>query len=291
MRYILWSGGWDSTYLLVKRARESDETIQPIYVAFRRGSEVNERKRRLKIWEMLKSKDLKATINPPIEVDKDALPPSEEFETAYENLKETLEAMYGDSMYAFLGRVTLLFPNPEIAIEAPAPGIRDMGRIEKLMRDKGLEIDDDGRVTPGIGDPDTLIVLGCFRYPLLHTTELQMLDDVKAWGFYDDVFQDTWSCYSGLERQCGVCRACEVKWESGDAFQWRFDERAIKDHAIKEFLKTKGDRYAEFFVKYIMNGDWVNVDDDDNKSERLMKYFTWLENNYPDMESINAPAI
>lgn len=310
MRYILWSGGWDSTYLLCKRARESDETIQPIYVSYRHGNEVNERKRRLTLLDMIRGKeDIKATINAPIEIKEEALPPSEEYDAAYERLKPTLYPMYGDSMFSFLGRITLLFPQPEIAIEAPIPGTRSAGRIETLMEEKGLEIDDDGNVTPGVGDADVLTVFGCYKYPIRKISEIQMISDVKEWGYFDDVFQNTWSCYSGLDYQCGVCHACEVKWASGDAFEWRFTDRGKNNHAIKLYLQgideEKGTNYAELFTKYVMNGDWVTVDDSvstmsedsdeyeqvQQKSENVMGYFSYLVNNWPEATSINAPAI
>lgn len=310
MRYILWSGGWDSTYLLCKRARESEETIQPVYVNYRHGNAVNERKRRNTLIGLIRGKsDIKAKINSPIEIEEDALPQSEEYDAAYGRLKEKIESMYGDNMFRFMGRIALIFPQPEIAIEAPIPGVRSVGRIEQLMKDGGLEIDDEGKITPGVGDPDILLVFGCYQYPIRKITEIQMIEDVKSWGYFDDVFQNTWSCYSGLDRQCGVCHACEVKWGSGDAFLWRFDERAQKDHAIKEYLKTideeNGTGYAELFTNYVMNGDWVTVNNGSStleegtdeyksvqqKSENIMGYFSYLENNWPNAKDINAPTI
>lgn len=312
MRYILWSGGWDSTYLLCKRARESDETIQPVYVSYHHGNEVNERKRRLTLLDMIRAKaDIAAVINPPIEISKEALPPSEEFDAAYERCRETIEGMYGKNMFSFLGRIALVFSEPEIAIEAPAPGTREKGKIEELMTEGGLQIDDDGHVTPGVGDPDILKIFGCFRYPVLRVNAAQMLEDVKTWGYFVDVFHNTWSCYSGLERQCGVCNACEVKWRYGDTFLWRFDARAQKDHAIKRHLQQidaeKGTKYADYFTRYVMNGDWVTADIEtaqplsartsdaykltQQKSEKLMQYFSYLENNWPEAKDINAPII
>lgn len=304
MIYILWSGGWDSTYLLCKRAREVDDIIQPVYEVFPRPNTTNERKQRLEILSMLREKaDIKATIRDPIEIAEDALPPSEEYNAAYDALKDSISHMYRS-----IGKMALLFPGAEIGIEAPAPGTRDIGRIEKMMINGGLEIDDEGNVTPNVGDKNILLIYGGFKYPLLHINAAQMLDEVKEWG-YEDIFRKTRSCVSSLGRQCGVCNNCEVKWKYGDTFSFLFDDRAKKDHKIKTFLQTvdseKGTNYAELFTQYIMNGDWVSVNGDasalakdssdyqkaQQQSGTIMQYFSLLENNWPDAKNINAPII
>ena len=115
-----------------------------------------------------------------------------------------------------------------------------------------------------------------------------------------------------MDRQCGVCRSCEVKWLCGDAFAWRFDDKAKKDHEIKQYLQSLdadgNTKYADYFTHYITNGNWVTVDDGNSsvstmsagsdvykttqeKSERLMAYFSYLEKNWPEGKMLNAPII
>ena len=319
MRYIMWSGGWDSTYLLCKQARESDETIQPVYINYRHGNDVNERKFRAKLLDMIRAKtDIKAAIQAPLEIQEEALPTTPEYETAYEQCRSALEELYGENnLFRFFGKAALLFPSPEIGMEAPPPGLwgNDLGRFGRMLRDHGMTVSDDGTVNTDNSDPGFAMVVGCFKYPILFINEIQMLADVKEWGYFDDVFQNTWSCYSNMDRQCGVCRSCEVKWLSGDAFRWRFDEKAPRDHDIKLFLQQldeeNGTRYADYFTHYIINGNWVTVNTDDSsrssittynvgtdeykqtqeKSERLMQYFSYLENNWPEGKTLNAPII
>lgn len=321
MRYILWSGGWDSTYMLCKAARESDETIQPVYISYRHGNEVSERKMRKTLLGLIRAKsDIKAAINEPIEIRDDALPGSEEYEEAYSQCKEAIEAVYGEhNLFYMFGKAAILFPNIAIGMEAPPPGTRenDLGRFAKLLQDNGLTIAEDGSVNFDNAKPGFAMVLGRMTYPILFINEVQMISDVKEWGYFGDVFQNTWSCYSSMDRQCGVCRSCEVKWLSGDAFTWRFDEQAQKDHAIKLYLKSideeKGTKYADYFTHYITNGNWVTIKDDEEgevngfntdvstmsaeptpnqkKSENLMEYFSYLEKNWPDAKEINAPTI
>lgn len=318
MRYILWSGGWDSTYMLCKLARESDETIQPVYISYssgfyKHGNEAAERKARAELLNLIREKtDIKAKIQEPIEIREDALPDTDEYETAYSECKSAIEALYGEkNLFYYFGKASLIFPDIAVGMEAPPPGTRenDVGRFSKLLQDNGLRVDDDGNVNGDNATKAFQIVLGNMRYPLLKINEIQMISDVKEWGYFDDVFQKTWSCYSGMERQCGVCRSCEVKWMSGDAFEWRFDDKAKKDHEIKQYLtsidETNGTSYANYFVKYILNGNWVTVNDGTSamsedsdeykqmqqKSENLMQYFSYLENKWPEAKDINAPTI
>lgn len=318
MRYILWSGGWDSTYLLCKRARESDETIQPVYISYsagfyKHGNEAEERKARSELLSLIRAKsDIKAKIQEPIEIREDALPDTDEYEEAYNECKEAIEALYGEkNLFYYFGKASLVFPGIEVGMEAPPPGLweNDVGRFGQLLQNNGIQVDDDGIPNTDSAGEGFRIVLGNMKYPILHINEIQMISDVKTWGYFNDVFQKTWSCYSGMERQCGVCRSCDVKWLSGDAFAWRFDDKAKKDHEIKEYLKSldgeNGTAYADYFVKYILNGNWVTVnngvlnmiEDSDEykqmqqKSENLMQYFSYLENKWPEAKDINAPTI
>lgn len=300
MHYVLWSGGFDSTYLLCKRAREEATVIQPVYEVFPRYNTTNERKHRLELLNLIRAKkDIKGTIRDPIEIAKEALPISEEYDAAYERKKDIV-----GPMYASLGKMALLFPGCEIGIEAPAPGFRpnDIGQIEQCMIDHGLKLDDNGNVTPGVGDPDILLLYGGFSFPILHINAAQELADFKTWG-YDDVIKKTWTCTCALDRQCGVCHNCEVKWRYGDTFRWMFNERAQKDHDIKLWLEGKDKKentgYADAFTQYVMNGDWYSEESEDReskeerqqRSENLMAYFSYLENNWPNVEDINAPAL
>ena len=120
MRYIMWSGGWDSTYLLCKRARESDETIQPIYINYRHGNEVNERKFKQTLLSLIRAKsDIKAEIREVIEIAEEALPASEAFDAAYEKCGPYIEELYGDhNLFRFFGKAALIFSTPEIGMDS-----------------------------------------------------------------------------------------------------------------------------------------------------------------------------
>lgn len=269
MRYILWTGGWDSTYLLAQRAREGG-IIQPVYEKIQRDNLIRERKARQAILPMLRrAAGIRAKIMDPIEVSEESLPTSPAYDKAYETWKGKIAPIYRS-----LGKMGMLYPGCEIGIEAPAPGTRKIGRTEKIMKDGGLILDDEGRIMPEKGDPALLEIFGRLSFPLLHTNAAEMLSDVKAWG-YLDIFRNTWTCDTGLPKRCGVCHNCETKWKYGDTFRWMFSPEAQRDHAIKVKLsEQRGEELADQFMWYVMDGRRVYG------NENLEAYFKKLEEDY-----------
>lgn len=291
MRYLLWSGGWDSTYLLCKWARESDEAIQPIYVVRPECSNVylERQARRTMLPLIQKAKDIKAKIMEPIELAKEGLPDDPKLDAAYEKYKGKIMMLY-----SFVGKAAILYPQLAIAAEAPAPGTKAMSRTKEQILAGHLSIDKDGKITPNVGDADALAIFSGLQFPLLDVDKSQMMDDVKQWG-YMDIFKHTWGCYRPGTEYCGVCGVCELELAYGDTFKWRFSDKALKDHKIKEYLEGKGSAYAEYFKKYVMNNNWLTVMNEDGtenkeKSENLLRYFSYLENHWPEAD-INAPAL
>ena len=269
MKYILWTGGWDSTYLLAKRAREGG-VIQPLYERMLRNNIIRERNARRTILPMLRrAPGIQAKIMDPIEVSEEDLPGSPAYDKAYESMKGKIAPIYRT-----LGKMGMLYPGCEIGIEAPAPGTRPIGRTEKIMKDGGLILNEEGRIAPGKGDPTLLEILGRLSFPLLHIHAGMMMEDVKAWG-YMDIFRHTWTCDTGLPARCGVCHNCETKWKYGDTFQWMFGPAAQRDHAITVRLKEqRGEALAEQFARYVMEGRKVYG------NENLASYFKKLEEDY-----------
>lgn len=293
MLYILWSGGFDSTYLLCKRMREYNGVIQPVYLDFSRTNTETERKQRFKLLDLIKSKEgMVGTLMYPLEINLNTLPRWDEYDEAYKKWEGRI-----GTQYSHLGKLAKIFPVCEIGIEAPAPGYRenDIGKMLKTIMDAGLKMDEEGNIDPNEGDKDLRILLGGFRFPIIKINELTMTEEMKAWGC-EDVMLETRTCTSALARNCGVCPNCEVKWRYGDKMAFLFDERAKKDHAIKLYLAEKyGDAYAGMWHTYVWQGDWITVRNedgqvDDKKTEKLNQYFSYLENNWPKVE-VNAPTL
>lgn len=290
MRYILWSGGWDSTHLLCKMARESSESIQPVYVVRTGLSNVPYERaaRRLMLPLIRAAEGVLAKIKEPVELAQAGLPDFPELDAAYPKYEGKI--INGFSIY---GKVALLYPGIAIGIEAPAPGTRTVSRTKQCILDGGLTLGEDGSVSHGeTYDADAWAVFGGMTFPIIDVDKAQMMEDVIAWGYLDSIFKHTRGCFTPEDRYCGVCGACELERKYGNIFDWRFDHQAQRDYAIKEWLKkNKGEDYADYFRVYVMEKHGARVQLGEEKTNLLADYFAWLQNNWPDVEGADAPAL
>lgn len=289
MRYILWSGGWDSTYLLCKWARESSEEIQPVYVVRDELSNVAyERAARRAILPLLNGAEgIKAEIKESIELSQEGLPDFPELDASYP--KYAGKIINGFAIY---GKVALLYPGIALGIEAPAPGTRPISRTKKCILDGNLIIGEDGRVSHGdVYNGDAWNVFGNMSFPILDVDKAQMMEDIVSWG-YLEILKQTKGCFVPEDRYCGVCGACELEQKYGDIFDWRFDNQAKRDRDIKAWLSAnKGESYANYFRTFVMEKHGARVTLGVEKTILLGEYFTWLQNNYPEVEGRDAPAL
>lgn len=289
MRYILWSGGWDSTYLLCKWARESLDEIQPVYVVREELPNVSyERAARRAMLPLIREADgIKAEIREPIELSQDGLPNFPELDAAYPKYEG--KVITGFAIY---GKVALLYPGIALGIEAPAPGTRPISRTKKCILDGNLLIGEDGRVSHGdVYDAEAWTVFGNMSFPIIDVDKAKMMEEVISWG-YLDIFKLTRGCFIPEDRYCGVCGSCELELKYGNIFDWRFDRQAQRDIAIKAWLaENKGTNYANYFRMYVMNNHTVTISGTGESDPLLVDYFNWLENNYPEVEGRDAPAL
>lgn len=293
MRYILWSGGFDSTYLLCKRARESDERIQPVYAIFHQDRVAQERKAQAEILPLIRTKETCiAPINDPIEFAYESLSAPEGFEEAYEKWKGKIPS----GLMNMAGRLSKEFPGIEMGIEGPAPGRRpnDIGRVYAFLTDNGLQLDEDGKIVAGVGDEDLLKIFGNIGFPIIRINTVDEWNGYVSWG-WEDIALKTRFCYSKEDETCGVCRACEVKWSYGDTFSFLFSKSGKKNHEIKTWLNKNKPELSDYFTEYARNGYWLNLLDENRmlnsqKSRVLTKYFDELEDKYPNLEEVDAPV-
>lgn len=102
MRYILWTGGIDSTYLLCKCARENDEPIQPLYIIFSFPVAKSKSARELDAQEKLllrirEKEEILAEIKEPILLQENELPENKEFDAIYD--RAMMEAFFLPEIY------------------------------------------------------------------------------------------------------------------------------------------------------------------------------------------------
>ena len=304
MRYILWTGGLDSTYLLCKCARESNEPIQPLYILFKetvvRNEAAHEIKAQNELLPLIRAKaGIVAEIKDPIRFKEDELPASEKFDSAYERKKgDVILSSY--FMYRGLGKLALEYPGLMIGIEAPAPGTRIIGRTEESMNSYGLTIDGEGNVLMSEnGDKDMFVIYGGLKFCMIRINAVEELTAFKEWG-YDDLPALCRTCVIDLDYQCGVCSNCETKMKYGDAFK-DLMPRGYINHKIKEYLqsidKDEETDYGQYYTWFIwgdetlgnglFDGDGVTVYINKETSLNLVQWFNALRKAYPNFSKVD----
>lgn len=306
MRYILWSGGLDSTYLLCKCARESDEEIQPIYIFFpecvNRGAADKEVEAQENLLPCIRSENnIKAKILPPIRIKEKDLPERPEFDAAYERMQNE-DIVSKHYMYRSLGRLTDKYPGIMIGIEAPPPGRydSDVGRTERALNSYGIEIQDDGTLTLASGgNKDMFTIFGGLKFVMAHINAIQELDELHEWG-YDDLIPLMRTCCTSLPQQCGVCSNCEIKMLYGDTFK-TIMPRAYVNYKVKQYTKSISENAATYFTlfvwaKYNMPAGSIQTSASgvsqklyisQDTASRYENWFNALLDSYPNFDEVN----
>lgn len=231
-KHVLWTGGWDSTYRIVELSFEEIE-ISPIYVIDPQRRSTNlELKAMDKIIHSLQGKEkTKATFLPLIKIPRDSIPENSEISEAYQEFA----AKTGLGIqHDWLARLALQYPMMDLCIEKVVSG--HMPVREAIMKNGALIKTDSGYVLDKEKSEKNLqLVLGNFTLPIFEKTELDMLADIKAWG-YQDVMSLIWFCHSPLNgTPCGVCNPCCTKVDSQMAFL--LPPKALRRNKIYTNLK------------------------------------------------------
>ena len=201
-----------------------DLTVEPVYCIDKgRGSLEIERAAMKNILKALQDKpETKAKILPVKEIDIETLPENKEITEAYKTVCKTVKL---GSQYEWLAKVALNYPGIELGIEKPngefsscAEAIAEFGRL--------VNIDETYVVDKSSSSNECNILFGNLSFPIIETTELEMLKNIKEWD-YEDVMSNIWFCYNPVNgKPCGRCRPCQQKMECG--MDWLLPEEAHK---------------------------------------------------------------
>lgn len=305
MRYILWSGGFDSTYLLCRCARESEEEIQPIYIIFpeavARGSAQMEIEAQDTLLMLIKLKDgIKANILKPIRIEEDKLPTRNDFDESYEKMQydDFISRRY---MYRALGKLTDEYPNLMVGIEAPPERAnRGRGSTVETLAKYGIDVLPDGTVSlQPDGNMDMYNIFKGLKFCMIDTLAEEELQAFKEWG-YEDLVPLCRTCCTGQRQACGVCAACKTKMECGDLFK-RYMPKGYVNYKIKEYVQQFGDVDAYYFTLFVWGGSKIRtgkfninigrqVHNMFISSSTATKYEAWfnaLLDNYPNFDKVN----
>ena len=246
---IFWTGGWDSSYRVVELSRQK-VTVQPIYILDdTRASNERELEAIKTITEMLQGREeTQAEILPVKIIRVQDIPENPEIT----GFVKTLMAEYGWGIqHEWTARVALMYPMIEMCIEKVTKGYMP---TRKLIADHGsLKMSAHGWVIDTENSDETLIAaLGNITLPIFETTELDMLENIKAWG-YEDVMSHIWFCHRPINGEpCGLCSPCHTKYDSNMGFLLsnKAKKRCKRAAQVEKiFGKRVADRYKRVVRK------------------------------------------
>lgn len=216
---LLWTGGWDSTFRLLQLILDTRATIQPVYVidTARRSSLIEIRtmdriKRKIvKRFPHAEGRILPHRFFSIHDIAEDA--------TITESYLRLARRWHLGSQYDWLPRLAKQhgFCALEMSVVADS---RPRGGIVQCLSDRVISVDDAqvGRCWTIDADPnvsDASNVFSRFRFPLLHTTKVQMYEQMERRGC-SDILMQTWFCLAPVGGQpCGVCNPCQLVVEEG----------------------------------------------------------------------------
>lgn len=244
--YILWTGGWDSTYRMVELSMQP-VIIHPIYIEDPgRNSKVYELKAMKEITDLLRKKKMtKAQIMPLIKISLSEIPENQEISNAYKILKNEVDM---GSQHDWLARLAISYPMIELCIEKT---LGDHAPIKTAIEKMGKLTYVDGRyVLDQTNSSQVLnLVLGNVSLPIFDKTEIDMVKNIKTWG-YEDIMSHIWFCHAPINgKPCGLCNPCTTKMTSQMEFLLPKSAQKRNIH-MRKIEKRFGTR-AAFIYKMI----------------------------------------
>lgn len=262
IKYILWSSGLDSTHTILNTIFNNYNNykciIQPIYYVTKRKNTTIEYEALLKLQDymvnnIINKNNFKCKLYNPIVIDNDLLFSNKDNleiknkTIAYKNYINTYRYLH----YA-LSCVSTYFKPLYFSIEGSPPmrNKNNIGRCRQIIENAGYVIGQNGRLITASSDKSllnskysisTYTLYKDFIFPTIYKNKYYEYLDYKKWGLLN-LLRDIRSCRSSQkDRLCGVCGACtllmQYNYWYNDIFKFLFDNIALKDYCIYQYLK------------------------------------------------------
>ncbi len=237
---ILWTGGWDSTFRLIQLQKSGGVQliINPIYVS---GDNRKSESKEIQVMRDLLPKIRKLNDNNIINdlkiINKSTIADNLIITEAYNRIRE--KVCIG-SQYEYLSRLAINYSSIEVGIEKP-DGDFSSGNAAINMFGAYKAYHDTFIIDKEVSSNDLIMLFGNFEFPIIETTEKQMVELIRLWNC-EDIMKGIWFCHDPINNQpCGFCRPCQQKMECG--MDWLLDEKGSKRYIIyKKLTRVFGDR-------------------------------------------------
>ena len=249
--YVLWTGGWDSTFRILQLQKEKSEEkiiIQPIYVSGDgRKSELKEIETINKLTAMIRNIGSNELMDLKI-IEKSEIPQDEKVTKAYEEIRKIVKI---GTQYEWLARLAKDYPGIEIGIEKPNGEYS--GCIQAIeMTGKLVKFEDTYIIDKKNSNDVCKLVFGNFSFPISDMTEVDMVKRIHDWKC-EDIMSEIWFCHKPFKNEpCGYCRPCQQKMEC--QMEWLITANGQKRYSFykkntKIFGKYIGDRMAKAILQ------------------------------------------
>lgn len=207
--HLMWTGGWDSTFQLLRLLLVHRLPVRPVYVIDENRSSLDVE---LRTMERIRARlaelhpETRALMLPTLTGRKSELRPDAEIEQAFARL---LRLCPIGSQYEWLAKFCREHGLREVEVG-----------FEKTRNGAGALLTDLGvpgtsaagypvhRLAPNGENPDVRTVFGAYACPLFEISKQDMAREVDTRG-WRPVMLETWFCHRPLEmKPCGRCNPC-----------------------------------------------------------------------------------
>ncbi len=219
-QHLLWTGGWDSTFQLLRLLILDRHRVAPFYlIDARRDSLRHELRAIARIRERITREhpDTKELIQPMRFYALEDIPPDPEITEAYLLLSEDNHVGF---QYEWLARFCKHNGIADMQLCIDAGESRAFRRLKDLVTEVDARSRQVYRIDPEHATKPEYVVFRFFTLPVFSLSKLDMLASAQDHGWHD-IMRMTWFCHYpvGDAMPCGQCFPCISVLEEG--LGWR----------------------------------------------------------------------
>ena len=245
---IFWTGGWDSTFQLLKLLLVYKVPVIPYYIIDpeRRstGREIKAMKN-IKLMLLNKYPETKKLFYPTRYFSVMDIAPDQELEDAFHAIKK--EYHIGDQ-YNWLARFCKEqnISDVQVCIELHPTQDASHFDVEPMLKESKVGEQTILRVDPQYKDTNEYTLFQYFSFPIIRTTKHEMVAFAEEHDWME-IMNKTWFCHTPTCRNkpCGKCNPCLRVIEEGMGRRIPFERRVVSyfytnvSLPVRKFLKNQ----------------------------------------------------